>query len=97
MNVCMYKYMYIDWSFLIPLHDLCVQVQLVMGVGVDRHLSVIVNAPSGLIVGSVDDATGEIAFSAKETGEWELPVFIPDSVLQFTVIISLWFWAVNCA
>lgn len=49
--------------------DVCVQVQWVTGMGVGRHLSVIVNAPSGLIVGSVDETSGEIAFNAKETGE----------------------------
>ncbi|MCI4380186.1 hypothetical protein PGIGA_G00236880 [Pangasianodon gigas] len=47
-------------------------VQWATGVGVDRHLSVNVNAPSGLIVGSVDDAAGEIAFEAKETGFYQM-------------------------
>ncbi|XP_016114140.1 transmembrane emp24 domain-containing protein 6-like [Sinocyclocheilus grahami] len=42
-------------------------VQLVTGVALDRHLSVTVNAPSGLIVGQVDDASGQIAFNVKET------------------------------
>lgn len=46
-----------------------VQVQWATGMGVDRHLSVTINAPSGLIVGSEDDARGELAFNAKETGE----------------------------
>ncbi len=39
------------------------------GVALDRHLSVIVNAPSGLINDTVDDASGQIAFSVKETGK----------------------------
>ncbi len=39
------------------------------GVALDRHLSVTVNAPSGLIVGQVDDASGQIALSVKETGK----------------------------
>ncbi|XP_062855725.1 transmembrane emp24 domain-containing protein 6-like [Trichomycterus rosablanca] len=47
-------------------------VQWVTGVGVDRHLSVTVNAPSGLIIGSVDDATGEISFTAGETGFYQM-------------------------
>ncbi|XP_007234393.2 transmembrane emp24 domain-containing protein 6 [Astyanax mexicanus] len=47
-------------------------VQWVTGVAVDRHLSVIVNAPSGLVVGSVDDARGEIAFTTKETGFYQM-------------------------
>ncbi|GAA6093081.1 transmembrane emp24 domain-containing protein 6-like [Tachysurus ichikawai] len=47
-------------------------VQWATGMGVDRHLSVTVNAPSGLIVGSLDDATGEIAFGAKETGFYQM-------------------------
>ncbi len=50
-------------------HSVFVQVQLVTGVALDRHLSVIVNAPSGLIVGQVDDASDQIAFSVKETGK----------------------------
>ncbi len=50
-------------------HSVFVQVQLVTGVALDRHLSVTVNAPSGLIVGQVDDASGQIAFSVKETGK----------------------------
>lgn len=48
---------------------MCDQVQWATGVGVNRHLSVTVNAPGGLIMGSVDDVTGEIAFDAKETGK----------------------------
>uniref|UniRef100_A0A9J8BH09 GOLD domain-containing protein n=1 Tax=Cyprinus carpio carpio TaxID=630221 RepID=A0A9J8BH09_CYPCA len=47
-------------------------VQLVTGVALDRHLSVTVNAPSGLIVGKVDDASGQIAFSVKETGSMQV-------------------------
>jgi len=50
----------------------CVQVQLVTGVALDSHLSVIVNAPSGLIVGKVDDASGQIGLSVEETGESHL-------------------------
>ncbi|TSK28098.1 Transmembrane emp24 domain-containing protein 6 [Bagarius yarrelli] len=47
-------------------------VQWATGISVDRHLSVIINAPSGLIVGSVDDVTGEIAFNAEETGFYQM-------------------------
>ncbi|KAG7329379.1 hypothetical protein KOW79_007553 [Hemibagrus wyckioides] len=47
-------------------------VQWATGVGVDRHLSATVNAPSGLIMGLVDEATGEIAFNAKETGFYQM-------------------------
>ncbi|XP_056308001.1 transmembrane emp24 domain-containing protein 6 [Danio aesculapii] len=47
-------------------------VQLVTGVALDRHLSVMVNAPSGLIVGKVDDASGQISFSVKETGFYQM-------------------------
>uniref|UniRef100_A0A671RTP5 Transmembrane emp24 domain-containing protein 6-like n=1 Tax=Sinocyclocheilus anshuiensis TaxID=1608454 RepID=A0A671RTP5_9TELE len=47
-------------------------VQLVTGVALDRHLSVTVNAPSGLIVGKVDDASGQIAFNVKETGFYQM-------------------------
>lgn len=39
-----------------------------MGVGQDRHLSVTVNAPSGLLVSNVDDPKGQISFEVKETG-----------------------------
>lgn len=49
-----------------------VQVQLVTGVAIDRHLSVTVNAPSGLIVGKADDASGQIGFSVEETGKSHL-------------------------
>lgn len=52
--------------------SVCVQVQLVTGVALDRHLSVTVNAPSGLIVGRADDASGQIVFSVEETGESHL-------------------------
>uniref|UniRef100_A0A673MAZ2 Transmembrane p24 trafficking protein 6 n=1 Tax=Sinocyclocheilus rhinocerous TaxID=307959 RepID=A0A673MAZ2_9TELE len=47
-------------------------VQLVTGVTLDRHLSVTVNAPSSLIVGKVDDASGQIAFNVKETGFYQM-------------------------
>ncbi|XP_043084704.1 transmembrane emp24 domain-containing protein 6 [Puntigrus tetrazona] len=47
-------------------------VQLVTGVALDRHLSVTVNAPSGLIVGQVDDASGQVALSVKETGFYQM-------------------------
>ncbi|KAK9952753.1 hypothetical protein ABG768_018560, partial [Culter alburnus] len=35
-------------------------------VALDRHLSVIINAPSGLIIGTADDC--QIVFSVEETG-----------------------------
>ncbi|XP_029910034.1 transmembrane emp24 domain-containing protein 6-like [Myripristis murdjan] len=47
-------------------------VQWVTGVGHDRHLSVTVNAPSGLLVSTVDDATGQINFEAEETGFYQM-------------------------
>uniref|UniRef100_A0A3Q1CP03 GOLD domain-containing protein n=2 Tax=Amphiprion ocellaris TaxID=80972 RepID=A0A3Q1CP03_AMPOC len=47
-------------------------VQWVTGVGHDRHLSVTVNAPSGLLVSTVDDAKGQINFKAKETGFYQM-------------------------
>ncbi|CAJ1055907.1 transmembrane emp24 domain-containing protein 6 [Xyrichtys novacula] len=47
-------------------------VQWVTGVGHDRHLSVYVNAPSGLLVSNVDDAQGQINFEAKETGFYQM-------------------------
>ncbi|XP_041853155.1 transmembrane emp24 domain-containing protein 6 [Melanotaenia boesemani] len=47
-------------------------VQWVTGVGHDRHLSVTVNTPSGLLVSSVDDAKGQINFDAKETGFYQM-------------------------
>ncbi|XP_037622347.1 transmembrane emp24 domain-containing protein 6 [Sebastes umbrosus] len=47
-------------------------VQWVTGVGHDRHLSVTVNAPSSLIVSTVDDAKGQINFEAKETGFYQM-------------------------
>ncbi|XP_013877938.1 transmembrane emp24 domain-containing protein 6, partial [Austrofundulus limnaeus] len=43
-------------------------VQWVTGVGQDRHLSVSVNAPSGLLLSTVDDAKGQISLEVKETG-----------------------------
>ncbi|KAK1888358.1 Transmembrane emp24 domain containing protein 6 [Dissostichus eleginoides] len=42
-------------------------VQWVTGVGHDRHLSVTVNAPSSLIMATVDDAKGQINFETEET------------------------------
>ncbi|XP_070687416.1 transmembrane emp24 domain-containing protein 6-like [Pempheris klunzingeri] len=47
-------------------------VQWVTGVGHDRHLSVSMNAPSGLLVSTVDDAKGQINFEAKETGFYQM-------------------------
>ncbi|XP_068595854.1 transmembrane emp24 domain-containing protein 6 [Brachionichthys hirsutus] len=47
-------------------------VQWVTGVGHDRHLSVSVNAPGGLMVSTVDDAKGQINFVAKETGFYQM-------------------------
>ncbi|XP_033823394.1 transmembrane emp24 domain-containing protein 6 [Periophthalmus magnuspinnatus] len=47
-------------------------VQWVTGVGHDRHLSVTVNAPGGLLLNTVDDATGQIRFEAKETGFYQM-------------------------
>lgn len=38
------------------------------GVGHDRHLSVTVNAPNGLLLSTVDDSKGQINFVADETG-----------------------------
>ncbi|XP_012713457.1 transmembrane emp24 domain-containing protein 6 [Fundulus heteroclitus] len=43
-------------------------VQWVTGVGLDRHLSVTVNAPSSLLLSTVDDAKGQINFEVEETG-----------------------------
>uniref|UniRef100_A0A3B5MXR1 GOLD domain-containing protein n=1 Tax=Xiphophorus couchianus TaxID=32473 RepID=A0A3B5MXR1_9TELE len=43
-------------------------VQWVTGVGLDRDLSVTVNAPSSLLISTVDDAKGQINFEVKETG-----------------------------
>lgn len=45
------------------------QVQWVTGVGRDNHLSVNVNAPSGLLLSTVDDSRGQISFQAQETGD----------------------------
>lgn len=39
------------------------------GVGQDRHLSVTINAPGGLLVSTVDDVKGQVNFKAEETGE----------------------------
>ncbi|XP_061578692.1 transmembrane emp24 domain-containing protein 6 [Cololabis saira] len=47
-------------------------VQWVTGIGHDRHLSVTVNAPGGLLVSKVDDATDQINFEAKETGFYQM-------------------------
>nr|XP_046249210.1 transmembrane emp24 domain-containing protein 6-like isoform X2 [Scatophagus argus] len=47
-------------------------VQWVTGVGHDRHLSVTVNTPGGLLVSTVDDAKGQINFEAKETGFYQM-------------------------
>uniref|UniRef100_A0A3P8UQV8 Transmembrane p24 trafficking protein 6 n=1 Tax=Cynoglossus semilaevis TaxID=244447 RepID=A0A3P8UQV8_CYNSE len=41
-------------------------------VGHDRHLSVTVNAPGGLVISTVDDAQGQINFEAKETGFYQM-------------------------
>lgn len=47
-------------------------VQWVTGVGRDRHLTVSVNAPGGLLVSTVDDAKGQINFKAEETGFYQM-------------------------
>ncbi|XP_056596080.1 transmembrane emp24 domain-containing protein 6 [Triplophysa dalaica] len=47
-------------------------VQLVTGVALDRHLSVMINAPSSLIVGRADDASGQITFNVEETGFYQM-------------------------
>ncbi|KAM9753737.1 transmembrane emp24 domain-containing protein 6 [Menidia menidia] len=47
-------------------------VQWVTGVGHDRHLSVTVNAPSGLLLSTVDDAKGQINLETKETGFYQM-------------------------
>ncbi|XP_044049404.1 transmembrane emp24 domain-containing protein 6-like [Siniperca chuatsi] len=47
-------------------------VQWVTGVGHDRHLSVSVNTPSGLLVSTVDDAKGQVNFEAEETGFYQM-------------------------
>ncbi|KAK5866821.1 hypothetical protein PBY51_011365 [Eleginops maclovinus] len=47
-------------------------VQWVTGVGQDRHLTVTVNAPSSLIMATVDDAKGQINFEAEETGFYQM-------------------------
>ncbi|XP_047452396.1 transmembrane emp24 domain-containing protein 6-like [Mugil cephalus] len=47
-------------------------VQWVTGVGQDRHLSVTINAPSGLLLSSVDDVKGQINFEATETGFYQM-------------------------
>ncbi|KAM3608891.1 uncharacterized protein V6R79_006322 [Siganus canaliculatus] len=47
-------------------------VQWVTGVGHDRFLDVTVNAPSGLLVSTVDDVKGQIRFRAEETGFYQM-------------------------
>ncbi|XP_051916344.1 transmembrane emp24 domain-containing protein 6 [Hippocampus zosterae] len=47
-------------------------VQWVTGVGHDRHLSVTVNAPSGLLLSTVDDANGQIDLDVRETGFYQM-------------------------
>ncbi|MFT7810417.1 transmembrane emp24 domain-containing protein 6-like [Arapaima gigas] len=47
-------------------------VQWVTGVANDRHLSVTVNAPSGLLVSTADDVTGELNFQAQESGFYQM-------------------------
>ncbi|XP_034033200.1 transmembrane emp24 domain-containing protein 6 [Thalassophryne amazonica] len=47
-------------------------VQWVTGVGHDRHLSVSVNAPSGLLLSTVDDSKGQINFKVTETGFYQM-------------------------
>ncbi|XP_061139486.1 transmembrane emp24 domain-containing protein 6 isoform X3 [Syngnathus typhle] len=47
-------------------------VQWVTGVGHDRHLSVTVNAPGGLLLSTVDDAKGQIDLDASETGFYQM-------------------------
>ncbi|XP_057692144.1 transmembrane emp24 domain-containing protein 6 [Corythoichthys intestinalis] len=47
-------------------------VQWVTGVGHDRHLSVTVNAPSGLLLSTVDNADGQIELDVKETGFYQM-------------------------
>ncbi|XP_071059523.1 transmembrane emp24 domain-containing protein 6-like [Pseudochaenichthys georgianus] len=49
-----------------------IEVQWVTGVGHDRHLSVTVNAPSSLIMATVDDAKGQINFETEETGFYQM-------------------------
>ncbi|MEQ2189305.1 hypothetical protein GOODEAATRI_024087 [Goodea atripinnis] len=47
-------------------------VQWVTGVGLGRHLSVTVNAPSSLLISTVDDAKGQINFEVNETGFYQM-------------------------
>ncbi|XP_030622715.1 transmembrane emp24 domain-containing protein 6 [Chanos chanos] len=47
-------------------------VQWVTGVANDRHLSVTVNSPKGLLLSKVDDSTGQIGFDAEETGFYQM-------------------------
>ncbi|KAJ8412879.1 hypothetical protein AAFF_G00104610 [Aldrovandia affinis] len=47
-------------------------VQWVTGMANDRHLSVTVNSPDGLLVATMDDATGQINFQAEETGFYQM-------------------------
>ncbi|XP_061696637.1 transmembrane emp24 domain-containing protein 6 [Syngnathoides biaculeatus] len=46
--------------------------QWVTGVGHDRHLSVTLNAPSGLLLSTVDDAHGQVDLDARETGFYQM-------------------------
>ncbi|XP_061630005.1 transmembrane emp24 domain-containing protein 6 isoform X1 [Phyllopteryx taeniolatus] len=48
------------------------KVQRVTGVGRDRHLSVTLNAPSGLLLSTVDDARGQVDLDARETGFYQM-------------------------
>uniref|UniRef100_A0A3Q2CDS0 Transmembrane p24 trafficking protein 6 n=2 Tax=Cyprinodon variegatus TaxID=28743 RepID=A0A3Q2CDS0_CYPVA len=47
-------------------------VQWVTGIGLDKHLSVTVNAPSSLLISTVDDAKGQINFEVEETGFYQM-------------------------
>ncbi|CAN9499030.1 unnamed protein product [Ophioblennius macclurei] len=47
-------------------------VQWVTGVGHDRHLSVTINSPSGLLVSHIDDSLGQANFEAAETGFYQM-------------------------
>ncbi|XP_029952458.1 transmembrane emp24 domain-containing protein 6 [Salarias fasciatus] len=47
-------------------------VQWVTGVGHDRHLTVTINAPSGLLLTNIGDALGQADFEASETGFYQM-------------------------
>ncbi|XP_014881638.1 transmembrane emp24 domain-containing protein 6 [Poecilia latipinna] len=47
-------------------------VQWITGVGLVRDLSVTVNAPSGLLISTADDAKGQINFDVNETGFYQM-------------------------